>query len=145
MADENRDAARRVGQETKRSSDAVKTIMSTYEGRWWMAEFLERSNMYSTLYRFDGDAIGMAWRDGQADMGRYLLGQIDEFAPNEYQRLIRERRARIERAAEAAQKARDAEKETFDAHSPLEDAADRQMAEYQATALKHAKGQKTEE
>lgn len=141
MADENRAAERRAGQETKRASDTVKVIMSTYEGRWWMAELLARSNMYVGAYRFDGDSLGMAWRDGQADMGRFVLGQVDEYAPNEYQRLIREMRARNERAAEAARKALEPEQEP-EAFAMMDELADRQMAEFQAIA---AKGKKTEE
>jgi hypothetical protein len=142
--DEDRGKKRRAGQENASAEQTIKSVMSTYEGRWWMAAVLERSNMYATLYHFDADTHGMAWRDGQADMGRYLLGQIDAYAANDYQRLIRERNARNEHAAEAAQKAREPEQEP-EAQSPLEEAADRQMAEFQAAEARRAREQKPEE
>lgn|SRR5574340_710406 len=141
----DRDEKARAGREAKRASDTVKAVMSTYEGRWWMADLLERSNMFSDIYRFDGDPLGMAWRDGQANMGRYLLGQIDEYASGEYQRLIRERRTRLERTAEALQKARDSEQPFQEARATIDDRADDQLAAYEAEKSRRAQQEPTSE
>lgn len=131
MADDKR-AKRDAGQQTAADEQTIKAIMASYEGRRWMCSVLERSNMYSPMYRFDGDTVGMAWRDGAADMGRFLLGQIDQYAPNDYQRLIREMRARNERAAEAEQQRLKADEAEPEIVAIAEDWADRQMAEYEA-------------
>ena len=141
MADENRDEKARQGREIKAAEITVTAIMASYEGRRWMADLLERSNMYADVYRFDGDSLGMAFRDGQANTGRYLLGQIDEFAPNEYQRLIRERRERIKRMMEAAEKARKAETDQPEPRAVLDDWADQQAAFYDAAKLKEPKAE----
>ena len=148
MGDDNRDEKRRAGQETKRSSDTVKVIMSTYEGRWWMCELLAHCNMYGDAYRDDGDIYAALKRDGRANVGRFLLGQIDEYASNDYQRLIREMRARNERLAEAQKKAIEPEVEP-EAHAMMDDLADRQVAYFRAEearrAAEAAKGTKTEQ
>lgn len=146
--DEERGKKRRAGDEKAADEATVKLIMSSYEGRRWMCRVLEFAAMYQPMYRMDGDVYGAMKRDGKADVGRFLLGQIDVYASNDYARLIREMKARNDRAAEAAQKAIEPEQEP-EAFSPLEDMADRQMAEFQAQAAKRAaqaaKEQKTEE
>lgn len=143
MADDKR-AKRDAGQQTAADEQTIKAIMSSYEGRRWMCRVLERSNMYSPMYRFDGDTTGMAWRDGAADMGRFLLGQIDQYAPNDYQRLIREMRARNERAAEAEQQRLKADEVEPEIVAIAEDLADQQAAFYEALRLKEPKQEKSE-
>lgn len=141
MAEDNRDEKRRAGQDTKRASDTVKGIMGTYEGRWWMCETLAHCNMYADTYRDDGDIYGALKRDGRANVGRYLLGQIDEYAPNEYQRLIREMRARNVTRTEAAEKAERSKTAEDDApfEATMDGLADRQAAIFQAAEAKRAR------
>jgi hypothetical protein len=64
------------------------------------------------LYLDDGDALGMAKRDGRADIGRYLETQLQEYVPDQFVRMIRERRTRMERDAEK-QKAAEANTPTI--------------------------------
>ena len=125
---------RQAGREAKMTGDTLALVMGSYEGRFWMAELLARCNTFSPCYRQDGDALGMAWRDGMADIGRFLLAQLDEHAADSYQRMIRERRARIERVREKAEEDRKAQDAALEAGknalSPLDAMADEQARKY---------------
>jgi len=85
----------------------VTALMETVEGRYWVERFLEHCDMFSAKYRGDGDTAGTLWRDGRADAGRYLFVQIEKFCPDNYLRMIRERRMRIERAEKARKRKED--------------------------------------
>jgi hypothetical protein len=132
VSQEDNDRKRAAGQEAKWTADTLGAIMSTAEGRWWMAEFLDHCNLFGSTYRHDGDALGAAWRDGKADAGRYVFTQIDEHVPDLYQRMMRERRARLERARAKAEEARKkAEAEIVPANvDPLDRLLDEQAARY---------------
>lgn len=121
-----------AGRATKRAEDTIGVIMATIEGRWWMADLLERCNTYASLYRNDGDALGMAFRDGLADTGRYLLAQIEEHAPDLYARMMRERRTRIEKARERVEDQRKATVAPESDETPVESALDQQERAYSA-------------
>lgn len=148
MADEKRDEKRRAGQAFAAAETTIQAIMSTYEGRWWMCEFLTHCNMYGDAYLDDGDIYAALKRDGRANAGRYVQGQIDVFAANDYQRLIREMRARntraVEKAANVAEETRKEETGEVEFYSPLEEMADDQKAWFEAErarlAAEKAKG-----
>ena len=122
---------RQIGQKERWSADTIQTIMATAEGRWWMSELLERCNMFSGTYRHDGDALGMAWRDGTSEIGRFMFAQLDEHTPDLFMKMIRERRNRIERARETAEEARKAaERGEEPLADPFDDILDQQRADY---------------
>lgn len=133
-----------AGRAAKRAEETIGVVMQTIEGRWWMADLLERCNTFTSLYRNDGDALGMAFRDGRADIGRFLLAQIEEHAPDLYARMMRERRTRIEKAREKAEEQRKAAAAAADApidETPAEVMLDEQERLY---ALESAKAEKPE-
>ena len=39
-------------------------------------------------------------RDGRASIGRYIVDQIDKYAPNNYNQMMRERRTRLAKSSE---------------------------------------------
>jgi hypothetical protein len=106
LSDVENNRRREVGQAEKREETTIGVIMATYEGRWWMSDLLERCSLFTALYRGDNDAMGMAWRDGRADIGRFLLAQIDGHTPELYARMMRERRTRLEKQQEKVEEVR---------------------------------------
>lgn len=103
-------------------------LMSTPQGRYFVERYLEFCCEGRDLYLNDGDALGMAMRDGLARAGRKLRIQFEEHCPDLYLRMIRERRSRIARA-QAAIGAREAASSPDAAHSgltPVEEMADEQ-------------------
>ena len=140
---DERTAARRAGEPENWDQKVVAELMATPQGRYWMERLLDLCGARHPLYNHDGDALGMAWRDGRADIGRYLETQLEQYCPDLYLRMIRERRARIER--ERAKQAREDARRSGggDIHNgvtPVEELADLQAsAEAQAAAGKPAK------
>ena len=53
------------------------------------------------LYLYDGDALGIAMRDGMARAGRWWRAKLREHCPDLFLRMIRERRSRLSRKAYA--------------------------------------------
>jgi len=89
-----------AGRAQKWDEEVVKALMSTAPGRMWVEKLLEECNMYSDAYREDGDVYAAMKRDGRASIGRYIVDQIDKYAPNNYNQMMRERRTRLARASE---------------------------------------------
>lgn len=87
-----------AGRFEKAIEASVQSLMNTYEGRWFLSYLLDSSSLLSSKYRMDGDAHGAIWRDGRASMAVTLLEFIDVHAPDQYGKLVRERRKRMERA-----------------------------------------------
>lgn len=102
--DDDRTAARRAGDTETWDAKALTDLMSTPQGRYWMERLLDLTGARSALYGNDGDALGMAWRDGKAEIGRFVETQLETYCPDLYLRMIRERRARIERQIEKEQR-----------------------------------------
>jgi hypothetical protein len=109
------------------------SLMSTPQGRYWVERFLDFCCEDAELYRDDGDALGMAKRDGLAKAGRYVRVQLERHCPDLLLRMVRERRSRFARAqaALAAKEAARRPEVKAGEVSPFEDAADRQAAEFE--------------
>ena len=91
---------------------SIKALMATYEGRWFLADLMETSNLLQQRYLHDKDALGMAWRDGRASVAINVLELIEEHDASNYARLMRERRNRMKAArAEDEKRAKAAEPE----------------------------------
>lgn len=136
---DDRTAARRAGERENWDSTVVNGIMDTPQGRYWMERLLDRCGAGHAVYGHDGDALGMAWRDGRGDIGRFLTGQLETFCPDLYLRMIRERRARVERArakAEREETRREGGPEQHSGVTSIEELADAQRHEAEAQAAK---------
>lgn len=127
-------------------AEVCTNLMSTPQGRYWVERHLDFCCEGRDLYLNDGDALGMAMRDGLARAGRYLRIQIEEHCPDRMVQMIRERRSRLARA-QAAIKEREAAAEpgeTTAGLSPVEAMADEQARlaaeEAEAEARKPKKG-----
>jgi hypothetical protein len=79
---------------------AIVALMSLPHGRRLVERFLDHCQLNARLYHFDADGLGMAWRDGLADAGRFWEALLLHHCPDLYLRMVKERRARIDRARE---------------------------------------------
>lgn len=128
-------------------AEVCNNLMGTPQGRYFVERFLDFCCEGRDLYLNDGDALGMAMRDGLARAGRYLRVQLEEHCADRLLQMIRERRSRIARA-QAAIAAKEAAAEPGDDHaalSPVEAMADEQAriaAEEAAAAARKAKPKK---
>jgi len=93
---EKRDA----GREEAAEAATLALVMGSYEGRRWMWALLAFTGPYQARYLGDGDALGMAWRDGRAAVGARLLEQIDRHCPEMYLRMVREHQTRLAKTRE---------------------------------------------
>ena len=83
---------KRAGEEAKRRDkergSVVSGLMGIPEGRRWLWEFMGRCGIYETP--FNENEMIMAYKAGKADVGRMLLADIVQFAPDEYVVMIKE-------------------------------------------------------
>lgn len=91
---------RDAGRDLAAEKHTVGLVMGSYEGRRWMWELLSFCGPYQSRYTGDGDALGMAWRDGRAAVGGRLLEMVDAHAPDLYLRMVREHQTRLEKQRE---------------------------------------------
>lgn len=103
-----------AGRFEKACETSIQSLMQSYEGRWFLSHLLDSSNLLQQRYLLDGDVHAAIWRDGRASMAATLLQFIEEHAPDQYGRLIRERRKRLERERTRSAK----RSETFDPFNP---------------------------
>jgi hypothetical protein len=110
-------------------SEALNAFMGTPQGRYLMERFLDYSCEGRDLYLNDGDALGMAMRDGLARAGRWWRIKLEQHCPDRFLQMVRERRGRIARA-QAAMKAKEATAQPESEPSgitPIEEMADEQQ------------------
>lgn len=108
---------------------ACLALMETPQGRFLMERFLDFCCEGRDLYLNDGDALGMAMRDGMARAGRWWRVMLEEHCPDLFLRMIRERRSRFARAQKAL-KAREGKGEPdglTPSGTPIEARADEQV------------------
>lgn len=106
------EAASEAGRVRHWDEEVLTSLMNTPQGRYWMERLLDICCVGQEMYHWDGDALGMAKRDGMAQVGRYLETQLQEYVPDQFVRMIRERRTRLEREKEK-QKAAEATASTI--------------------------------
>ncbi len=110
-------------------AEVLTNLMSTPQGRYWVERYLDFCCEGRDLYLNDGDALGMAMRDGLARAGRKLRIELEEYCPDRLLQMVRERRSRIARQ-QAAIAAREAAAQPENQHSgmtPIEAMADEQQ------------------
>lgn len=127
--------AERIG---RWDAEVCVSLMSTPQGRFMMERFLDFCCEGQELYRDDGDALGMAKRDGTARAGRWWRVMLEQHCPDRFLQMVRERRGRIARA-QAAVAQREAARQPDDEQSgvtPIEAMADeqRRIGEEEAAA-----------
>lgn len=135
---DDRTAARRAGDPDTWDEQVLTGIMQTPQGRFWMERLLDLTGARMALYGNDGDALGMAWRDGKAEIGRWLETQLETYCPDLYLRMIRERRTRMERQASKItreQTRRDGPQHSVSGYTAIDD----MMAQQEAEAAKQQK------
>jgi hypothetical protein len=79
---------------------SIQGLMKTYEGRWFVDNLMNSSNLLQNRYLFDGDALGMAWRDGRASVSVDFLRWVEENTPDEWVKLLRERANRMKKQSD---------------------------------------------
>lgn len=131
MADEQ---APQRGEPQDWDGKALQEWMSTPHGRRLMERFLDHCGAGQRLYTFDGDQLGLAWRDGLADAGRFFEALLTHHCPDLWLRMIRERRGRIEREQKriAEKEARREPRPELVTMTAVEQLADDQRAEAEA-------------
>jgi hypothetical protein len=118
-------------------------LMSTPQGRFLMERFLDYCCEGRDLYLNDGDALGMAMRDGMARAGRWWRVMIEEHCPDLFLRMIRERRSRFARA-QARLKAQETEAQDdglTPSGTPIEAMADEQERKAAEEEARRAKAE----
>lgn len=141
---DDRTAARRAGDTETWDAEALTSLMSTPQGRYWMERLLDVAGAHFKTYNNDGDALGMAWRDGKAEVGRYIEAQLESYCPDLYLRMVRDRRVRYQQQAkrlEREQLRRDGPSSEFGGITDIEALADKQRAE-ELAAIEAAKKKK---
>jgi hypothetical protein len=128
-------------------AEVLNNLMSTPQGRYWVERHLDFCCEGRDLYLNDGDALGMAMRDGLARAGRKLRIELEEYCPDLLLRMVRERRARLGRAVAELAKREAAEREpaVSEHGTPIEAMADEQArvaAEEAERAARKAKPKK---
>ena len=109
-------------------AEVCNALMSTPQGRFFVERFLDFCCEDQELYRDDGDALGMAKRDGLVKAARWLRVQIEAYCPDRWLQMIRERRGRVARAQAAIAAAEAARKPdvSISGTTPIEAMADEQ-------------------
>jgi hypothetical protein len=79
---------RSAGKKRKASEDVVYTIMSTQSGRDWFHTLLSSCHCFNSS--FTGEALSMAFREGERNVGLMLTAQIMKAAPNEFVLMLKE-------------------------------------------------------
>lgn len=124
-------------------AEVLTALMGTPQGRYLIERYLDFCCEGQELYLDDGDALGMAKRDGMAKAGRWWRIKLEQHCPDRLLQMIRERRGRMGRQ-EAAIKAREAAREVPEPSelSPIEAMADEQRREADEEAARAAKAGK---
>jgi hypothetical protein len=87
-------AKRKQGEIDEQYRSDLSFVMSSDQGRRFVDRLLASFGMDEPTYKFDGDAIGMALREGRRTCGVEVERELRLFADREYQILIRERLSR---------------------------------------------------
>ncbi len=71
---------------------ALRGIMGMPEGRMWMWDLLVRCGIYQSS--FSAEALGMAFREGQRNIGLHLMAEINRLSPELYARMVGENQSK---------------------------------------------------
>jgi hypothetical protein len=79
---------RSAGKKRKDRESIVYTILSTQSGREWMHSLLESCHCFNSS--FTGEALTMAFREGERNIGLMITAQIMKAAPDEFVLMLKE-------------------------------------------------------
>jgi hypothetical protein len=79
---------RSAGKKRKANESVVYTIMSTQSGREWVHSLLESCHCFGTS--FTGEAMTMAFKEGERNIGLLIIAQIMKAAPDEFIIMLKE-------------------------------------------------------
>lgn len=82
-------ARRKAGRRKASELEVVRTIMSTVQGRAWMYAILESCMIYGNPF-VPGQPDATGFNLGQANVGKRLLGDIMNSAPENYLKMCNE-------------------------------------------------------
>lgn len=85
-------AEKEAKQTERQRREIVTGIMSLPAGRAWMLERLEQAHIFSSS--FNGNALHMAFAEGERNVGLQLLNDIMFACPDYYITMMRERNER---------------------------------------------------
>lgn len=134
---DDRTAARRAGEPESWDGKVLNELMATPQGRFFVERFLEFTGLGRPVYLNDGDALGMAHRDGLGNAGRYWETALLEHCPDLYLRMIRERRTRVERERQRQEREaarRDGPQDGHSGVTSIDELADQQLEAETAAA-----------
>jgi hypothetical protein len=81
---------RAAGKKSKADDGIVHTVMSTKAGREWMYSLLASCHCFSTS--FTGEALSMAFKEGERNIGNMLISSIMKAAPDDFIEMLKEHR-----------------------------------------------------
>jgi len=84
--------------------EVIQGIMSIAPGREWMLERLESCHVFASSY--SGNALSMAFSEGERNVGLQLLNDIMSACPGRYVEMMQERNERDAARDSAKQRAR---------------------------------------
>jgi hypothetical protein len=87
-----REAEKRQKTWDQQQREHIAEVMSTTIGRRWMCDLLEHCHVFATSFRLNG--LGMAFNEGQREVGLRLILAINEACPDQYVTMMRERNER---------------------------------------------------
>lgn len=83
-------AGREKGRKTRelQKRAALRRLMSEAEGRMWTWDLLTVCGVYHSS--FSKEALGMAFREGQRNIGLHLTAEINRLSPELYAKMVSE-------------------------------------------------------
>lgn len=81
---------REANRREKERREVVAAILATPAGRNWMWELLSSTHIYESSY-VGGDAMAMAFREGERNIGLQVLDLITRTAPDAFIQMTKER------------------------------------------------------
>lgn len=83
------EARKRAGRKKRNDLDFIKAIMTVQEGRAWMLDLLNTCNIFGNPV-VTGDPYFTYHNIGSQNIGKKLLQDINEAAPDEYVMMMKE-------------------------------------------------------
>jgi hypothetical protein len=75
-------------------AQVLRNLMASLDGREWMFELLELCHIYETS--FASDALVMAAREGERNVGLKVVWQIQTACPEQYLQMMKEAKDRAD-------------------------------------------------
>lgn len=85
-------AEERAAKQEAYKREAIRALMETPQGRVWMAEVLEFCHIYEEPFT-RGETDVTSFKLGRANVGRYLMGDIQAVSPERYLEMLKESKA----------------------------------------------------